>query len=157
MKRFLLIALSIMMAFALVGCGGKGGDDAAGAPTGGGSTAPVYNYISADDVKDNLENNVAMVIIDITPEKDFKKGHLPGAIGTFAYPADKEEKTDLLAPYVDQLKATDDPIVIVCPGGQTGAKNTIDYYVSQGVSADNLFILEGGSNNWIYPNMLVTD
>lgn len=116
-----------------------------------------YNYISAEDVKSKIENNEAMYLLDIQPEDEFDKHHIVGAVPTYAYPAKEEADHAKLAPLVDELKATDDPIVIVCPGGGSGAKGTIDYYVEQGVPADKLLILEKGQRGWPYEELLADE
>ncbi|NCB31251.1 MAG: hypothetical protein EOM66_07555 [Clostridia bacterium] len=160
MKKLLALAVCVAMLVAMAGCNNvqpaaaDGGE--AFLPTADTVTVD-YQYKTADEVKAMIEAGDAMVILDIVPEESYKTGHLPGSIPTYAYPADTAELQTKLAPQLDTLKATEDPILVVCPGGGGGAKNTIAYYVHNGVPAEKLFILENGAKNWPYPEMLVTD
>jgi len=45
-------------------------------------------------------------------------------------------------------------IVVVCPKGGGGAKNTIQYLVDQGIEDSRLFILEKGQAEWPYAGLL---
>lgn len=158
MKKFLLIALSIMFALALVGCSPAADS---GQPADSGQAADAeeiaFQYKTADEVKAMIDGDEPMFILDICPIEDFEAGHLPDANPTYAYPADTPELQELLAPKVEDLKSTEDPIIVVCPGGGGGAKNTITYFVDNGVPAEKFFILQDGAKGWPYQDMLVQD
>ena len=70
-------------------------------------------------------------------------------------PVDTPELEQLLVDAAADLKALDAPIVIVCKTGNKGAKRAISVLIDEGVSADRLFILEGGGEGWPYDT--VTD
>lgn len=114
------------------------------------SLATGYNYISQDDMRTQLENKKEMLIVDICPAPQFAKGHLPGSIETNAYPVKSDMERSKLQPTLSLLKASNDPIVIVCPGGKGGAKRTYDFYQKHGISDNRLLILEKGMNGWPY-------
>lgn len=158
MKKLVVLALALMLAFALVGCGDKAAPSGDASKTGAATEEKVsYQYKTADEVKEMVATKAPLILLDIVPKADYDKGHLPGSIATYAYPADTPELQEKLAEHTEKLKSASEPIIVVCPGGGTGAKNTIDYYVSEGVPADNLYILEGGAKGWPYAQMYVTD
>lgn len=107
-----------------------------------------YNYISAEDVQKRLQSGPTMILVDICTVEQFSKGHLPGAIETNAYPVKTEQEKAALAKLLPTLQASGADVVIVCPRGGGGAKNTYDYYKSQGVAENRLLILEKGMENW---------
>ncbi len=109
-----------------------------------------YNYISAEEVKEKLEANEGLFLLDIQVEEEFEAHHIDGAVATYAYPTNSEEDYAKLAPYVDQFKQSNDLVVIVCPAGGGGATRTYDYYIEQGVPEEQLFILEDGQQGWPY-------
>ncbi len=53
-----------------------------------------------------------------------------------------------MAEHLDTLKASTDDIVIVCPRGGGGAKNTFDFYRDNGIDASRLLILKKGMDKW---------
>lgn len=117
--------------------------------------AQSYNYISPSDFKQRLESGNKPLVVDIQVESDFAKHHVPGAVPTYAYPAKTDAERDKLKPMISKIMSTQDDVVIVCPGGATGAKNTIDYLKSQGVPEKRLLILEKGQRGWPYPELTV--
>lgn len=50
----------------------------------------------------------------------------------------------------DRIDAVSPMIIIVCPMGGGGARNTVDYFKTQGVDAERLLILEKGIYKWPY-------
>lgn len=117
--------------------------------------AQSYNYISPADLKQRLESNSKPLVIDIQVESDYAKHHVPGAVPTYAYPAKTDAEREKLKPAISKIMSTQEDVVIVCPGGASGAKNTIDYLKSQGVPEKRLLILEKGQRGWPYPELTV--
>jgi rhodanese-related sulfurtransferase len=109
-----------------------------------------YNYISAEDVQKRLQSGPRMIVVDICSVEQYSQGHIPGAIETNAYPVKSEEEKTALAKLLPGIQASADDVVIVCPRGGGGAKNTFDFYKSQGVAEHRLRILEKGMENWPY-------
>ena len=66
---------------------------------------------------------------------------LPGAVPTYAYPAKTDEERAKLRPAVSRILSSKEDVVIVCPGGGSGAKNTYDFLKAQGVPEDRMRIL----------------
>jgi rhodanese-related sulfurtransferase len=89
-----------------------------------------------------------MIIIDICTVEQFAQGHIKGSIETNAYPVKTVEEKARLAEHLDTLKASTDDVVIVCPRGGGGAKNTFDFYKDNGIAASRLLILKKGMDKW---------
>jgi rhodanese-related sulfurtransferase len=113
-----------------------------------------YQYISPAELKQRLQSADKPLLIDIQVEGDYAKHHLPGAVATYAYPAKTSAEQAKLAPLVETIKAAKGDVVIVCPGGGSGAKNTVDFLKSQGVAESKLRILEKGQKGWPYAELV---
>ncbi|MBK8321455.1 MAG: rhodanese-like domain-containing protein [Betaproteobacteria bacterium] len=119
-----------------------------------GAQAQDYRYIAPDSLKQRLQAGDKPLLIDIQVEKEFSQHHLPGALPTYAYPAKSEAEREKLKPAVSRILASKEDVVIVCPGGGSGAKNTVDYLKSQGVPEKRLLILEKGQKGWPYADLV---
>lgn len=113
-----------------------------------------YQYYTADQVKDIVENNKPAILLDVQVKEDFDKHHIKGAIPTYAYPAKTDEDTAKLDSVLDKIKSSKDPVVVICPGGAGGATRSIDYLTKKGVDEKRFFILEKGQKGWTYNNLL---
>jgi rhodanese-related sulfurtransferase len=102
-----------------------------------------------------LQSPTKPLLIDIQVEPEFAAHHLPGAVPTLAYPAKTAAERAKLVPIVETIKASQGDVVIMCPGGGTGAKNTVDFLRSQGIPESRLKILEKGRNGWPFPDVVV--
>lgn len=144
-KLSLVLAICIAMSFMLMGCG----------KASSGSGDKEYQYYTADQLKTAIENKDAIYLLDIQVEDDYAAHHIVGTIPTYAYPADTAELTAKIDVALDEITKTNDPIIVVCPGGGGGAKKTIDYLTSEkNIDASRLFILENGQKGWPYDELL---
>ena len=114
------------------------------------STVMAANYIKPLELKQAFEDKKSMIVVDIQPAKDFAQQHLPGSIETNAFPAKSVDEKHLLDKVLATIKASADPVIIVCPRGKGGAKNSYEYLLSQGVAENRLQILEDGILGWPY-------
>jgi rhodanese-related sulfurtransferase len=114
------------------------------------SSAGGYNYITAEGLERRIKQGPPIILIDICPVDRFAKGHIPGSIETNAYPSKTDEETARLDKVMSKIRASSDDVVIVCPSGAGGARNTVDYYKSKGVPEKRLLILEKGMGGWPY-------
>ncbi|HEY5974276.1 MAG TPA: rhodanese-like domain-containing protein [Geobacteraceae bacterium] len=114
------------------------------------ATAADYRYVKPDLFRSWLEIGKKMVIVDIQAPTDFGKRHIKGAVETNAYPVKSAEERQRLDKVLAEIAATSSDVVIVCPRGGGGAKNTFDYLVSRGVAVERLYILEKGMEGWPY-------
>lgn len=147
MRKSLVLTISLLMAsiLLLVGCSSK-------------PTASVeekeYQYYTAEQTKEAIESNKDMILLDIQVEEEYNAHHIVGTIPTYAYPAKTAEEKAKLDVALPELNASEDPIIVVCPGGGGGAKNSINYLIEKGIDADRLFILENGQKGWTYTELL---
>ncbi|MRR59098.1 MAG: rhodanese-like domain-containing protein [Deltaproteobacteria bacterium] len=116
-------------------------------------SAAGYNYVSPDKFKEWLSTGKKTIIVDIQVPDEFAKRHFSGSLETNAYPVKSDEERKRLDAVLDKINASNDDVVIVCPRGGGGAKNTYDYLKSKGVAEKRLFILEKGMEGWPYPEM----
>ena len=115
-----------------------------------------YNYVKPGEFKFWLESGKEIVIVDIQVPEVFAKSHFQGSLETNAYPVKSDEERARLDQTLEKINATSAEVVIVCPRGGGGAKNTYDYLKSKGVAEARLFILEKGMEGWPHPEMCVT-
>ena len=108
-----------------------------------------FNFITAEEVAAIVrENKDEYAIIDIQPEDAFDKAHLKGAVSTGAYPVKSNEAKQRVKIALQQV-LPGQKIIIVCPRGGGGAKNTVLYYNRKlGVDNSRLFILQNGQEGW---------
>jgi rhodanese-related sulfurtransferase len=135
MKKLSGIFLAIILAFALP------------------ALAADYRYVKQDTFKQWLEGGKKMIIVDIQVPAEFGKRHFKGAVETGAYPAKTEEERRKLDKTLAEINASKDEVVIVCPRGGGGAKNSYDYLNAKGVDEGRIYILEKGMEGWPYPEM----
>lgn len=154
----LLIALA-MLAIVLTGCSNN---DKKEEKKDRAEADIEWQMITPKDMKKVLETDdpTDYQIIDIQPEADYAKGHLPNSISVPAYPVDTEELEKLVVDSADDFKEGDNPIYVVCPGGGSGAKRTISLLIDEGIDESRLFIIENGAKKWPYKDdskLWVTD
>lgn len=112
------------------------------------------NYLKPEEFKKWLETGKKVIIVDIQPHEEYVKHHFKGSIETNAFPANNDELRKRIDKALPIICKSNDPVVIVCPRGRSGAKNTYDYLKLQGVSESRLYILEGGISGWPYPEFI---
>ena len=119
------------------------------------TVALAANYIEPQELKELFDKKKPVILVDIQPPADFEKQHLPGSIETNAFPAAKDEEKARLDKALKIITASKDPVVVICPRGKSGAKNSYNYLESKGVSEDRMQILEGGIAEWPYKELFV--
>ena len=119
------------------------------------TVALAANYIEPQELKELLDKKKPVILVDIQPAADFEKQHLPGSIETNAFPAKTDEEKARLDKALAVIKTSKDPVVVVCPRGKSGAKNSYNYLESKGISEDRMQILEGGIHEWPFQELFV--
>jgi len=66
--------------------------------------------------------------------------------------ADDKQKPDRIAAL---LSATANDVVVICPRGDGGAKNTYDYLKKKGIDEKRIFILKEGMQSWQHKELTV--
>ena len=120
-------------------------------------TALAYQYISPEEVKQGLNSNEPMTLVDIQVENEFNQHHIDGAVATYAYPVKKDQERAQLEPAITAAKTNNDKIVVVCPRGGGGAKRAYDFMLKSGLPEERLFILTKGQQGWPYADMLAAE
>ena len=114
-----------------------------------------YNFVEPDQFRQWIDKGKEMAIVDIQVPAEFQQHHFKGALETNAYPVkspDEKQKLDKILP---NLSAAASDIVVVCPRGGGGAKNTVDYLKAKGVDEKRIFILRDGMQGWPYKELTV--
>lgn len=136
MKRILVVALLLGCAFT--------------------AFAGEYNYVVQDQFRQWLEKGKDMTIVDIQVPAEFKQHHFKGAMETGAYPVKSAADRQKLDAALPTLKASRNDVVVICPRGGGGAKNTYDYLKDKGIDEKRIFILKEGMQGWPYKELTVT-
>jgi rhodanese-related sulfurtransferase len=119
------------------------------------SLAGGYNYVEQDQFKLWLEMGKDMAIVDIQVPEEFQQHHFKGSLETNSYPvksATDKQKLDTVMP---KLSVTHNDVVVICPRGGGGAKNTYDYLKENGIDEKRIFILKEGMQGWPYKELTV--
>lgn len=119
-------------------------------------TVLAANYIEPQQLKEMIDQKKPVLLVDIQPAADFEKHHLPGSMETNAFPAKTDEQKTRLDKTLPIINASDAPVVVLCPRGMSGAKNSYAYLISKGIPESRLQILEDGIAEWPYKELLVT-
>jgi len=116
-----------------------------------------YNYVEQGQFRQWLEQGKDMSIVDIQVPAEFRQHHFRGALETNAFPVktpDEKLKLDKILPV---LSSSGNDVVVVCPRGGGGAKNTYDYLKEKGISEKRIFILREGMQGWPHKELTVSD
>jgi rhodanese-related sulfurtransferase len=114
-----------------------------------------YNYVDQDQFRQWLEKGKDMSLVDIQVPVEFRQHHFKDSLETNAYPvktADDKQKLDRIVP---MLSSTKTEVVVVCPRGGGGAKNTYDYLKEKGIDEKRIFILKEGMQGWPYKELTI--
>lgn len=150
MKKLTLIsALAVSLILVFTGCSSNSGESQATDS----SAERTFNYYTAEQTKDAIENAEDVILLDIQVEEEWEAHHIKGAIPTHAYPVKTDEEKAKLDVVIDDLQG-DQPIIVICPGGAGGATRTVEYLETKGIAPERLFILENGQSKWPYEDLL---
>lgn len=139
MKKKMSLVLALVMFFALSACGYAASAEGVFESEG-------RQYITADQLKTNIAAGKDMFLLDIQPEKNYKKGHLKGAVATYAFPVETDKEKAAVDAVLGDAKGKD--LIIICPGGKKGAINTWNHLAANGYDMSTVYILEKGQNGW---------
>jgi len=137
MRKVLVMTVLLLVAFATTALAGS------------------YNYLEPEQFKQWIETGKKVQIVDIQVPAEFQKQHFKGSIETNAYPVKSAEDKQRLDKVVPALAAGQEEIVVICPRGGGGAKNTADHLKEKGIAAGRLLILQDGMQGWPYKDLIV--
>ena len=120
-----------------------------------GAWAEGYNYVTSTELRDLLQNNQVVSILDIQYEEAYKALHFPQAIATYAYPVKTAASRAQINAKLSGLQASG-PVVITSRRGGGGAMRGFDHLKTKGIVAQRLFILRKGMQAWPYPDMVIS-
>lgn len=96
-----------------------------------------YTNITAEELKELLDNNADVLLIDVRRPKEYNSGHIPGSV---LYPLSSIEN------WAHQLEQ-DQKLVLICRSGNRSAKAAA-YLVEAGFTDVNNLV--GGVKSWRY-------
>lgn len=111
-------------------------------------------YVDAETFRDWLLYKKA-IVVDVQTYRGYLQGHFPGSIPTHAYPVTSPEQKKRVESLIPAIMQSKKPVVLVCPGGITGAPNASVFLVSKGVPAKRLYVLRGGTWGFPWKEMMV--
>jgi rhodanese-related sulfurtransferase len=112
-----------------------------------------YNYVAPDQFKQWLEKGKDMSIVDIQVPAEFQQHHFKGSLETNSYPVKSAADKQKLDAVLPKLAATHNDVVVICPRGGGGAKNTYDYLKEKGIDEKRIYILKEGMQGWPYKEL----
>ena len=117
------------------------------------SAAAGYNYVEQNQFRQWLVNKKDMTIVDIQAPAEFTQHHFKGALETGAFPVKSVSDKQKLDAILPRLSATQNDVVVICPRGGGGAKNTYEYLKYKGIDERRIFILREGMQGWPYKEL----
>jgi len=118
-----------------------------------------YNYISPEDVVAHIDagdvESGAILMVSAQTKEELAATHMKGKLITnYSRPLETVEDYAKLEPSYEIINSTDVPVIVICPGGKSGATRQYIYFVAKGIDASRLMILENGQNNFskLYPD-----
>ena len=118
------------------------------------SNALAANYIEPEELRQAFQQKRKLIIVDIQPAEQFEQHHFNGSIETNAFPAKTEEEKKRLDKALPAIEASKALVIVVCPRGKSGAKNSYEYLTARGVPEERLQILEDGMGGWPFKEYL---
>ncbi len=99
-------------------------------------TVPEASAISAQQLRELMNQDPALRILDVRTGGEFETVHIPGSYNV---------PLDTLAEHVRDLADVDHPVVLVC---QSGGRATQAHSKLAGAGKQTLHVLEGGMASW---------
>ena len=124
--------------------------------TAGADSTPMQ-YIGAEVLKTSIESGADdYIILDVRKAEDYSTSHIAGSYGADQDAAkdgdDKSGTANLKAALKEatgnETGNSDDKYALVCYSGKVYAQTATDLMIKMGISADNIYTLEGGIKAW---------
>ncbi len=149
-KSLKLILILLVLSLLLAACGKKENE------TAGTDPAPMQ-YIGAEDLKASIEADSGdYIILDVRKAEDYNASHIKGSYGAdqdAAKDGDDAAGTANLKAALKEATGNEtgnsgDKYALVCYSGKVYAQTATDLMIKMGISADNIYTLEGGIKAW---------
>ena len=151
-KSLKLMSIFLLLAVVLVGCG------QAAAPAESEAPANQMQYVSLEDLKADIEaGSGEYIILDNRKLEDYNKSHVKGSVAADVDAANKggddaagivNLKAALTEATGNETGNPDAKYALVCYSGKSYAQKATDLLIEMGVSADQIYTLEGGISAW---------
>ncbi len=107
-------------------------------------------YIPAKDVRNMLRKEIPVELLDLRDTAAYAAAHLlsSASVLAFAPDADAYDIRTALASEIGCATKADANLVLITAAGGDDALLAYDFYVKRGADPQNLFILQGGMDNW---------
>lgn len=112
-------------------------------------------YVSPDTFRQWYTQGKTLVV-DVQTPGGYTQMHFQGSLPTYAYPVRTPEQKKRIESVIPAIKKTDKPVVLVCPGGITGAPNARLHLLSKGIPNKRLYVLQGGTFGFPWKDMLIS-
>ena len=149
-KSLKLMSVLLVLSLLLVGCGQKAKDT--------NQEVNPMQYIAKEDLKTSIESGSEdYIILDVRKVEDFNTSHIVGSISGDVDAANKggddakgteNLKVALKEATGNEVGNADTKYALVCYSGKSYAQKATDLMLEMGISADNIYTLEGGMKDW---------
>lgn len=146
-KLLKLMSVLLILTFALAGCGQATE-----------TTANPMKYIGVEDLKESIESGSdEYVVLDVRKVEDFNTSHISGSYEADVDAANKDGddeagkeslKSALQEATGSETGNSGEKYALVCYSGKSYAQKATDLMVEMGMSADQIYTLEGGIKAW---------
>lgn len=146
-KSLRLISILLILVFVMVGCGQT--VDVVANP---------MEYVGIEDLKGSIESGSdEYVILDVRKVEDFNTSHIVGSYDADVDAANKggddESGTANLKAALQKATGSEtgnpgEKYALVCYSGKSYAQKATDLMIEMGMSADQIYTLEGGMTAW---------
>ncbi len=165
-KSLKLMSIFLLLAVVLVGCGQAATETpATETPAAEAPAAPAESqapnemqYVSPEDLKADIEaGSNDYIVLDVRKVADYETSHIKGAVTADVDAANKggDDEAGIVSLKKGLTEATgsetgsaDAKYALVCYSGKSYAQKATDLLIEMGVSADNIYTLEGGMKAW---------
>lgn len=152
-KSLKLMSIFLLIAVVLVGCG-----QAATPASPAESEAAQMQYVSPEDLKADIEaGSNDYIVLDVRKVADYETSHIKGAITADVDAANKggDDEAGIVSLKKGLMEATgsetgseDAKYALICYSGKSYAEKATELLLEMGVSAENIYTLEGGMKAW---------
>ena len=149
-KSLKLMSVLLVLSLLLVACGQKAEQ--------GNAEANPMQYVAKEDLKTSIESDAGeYIILDVRKVEDFNTSHIVGSISGDVDAANKggddakgteNLKVALKEATGNELGNSDSKYALVCYSGKSYAQKATDLMLEMGISADQIYTLEGGMKAW---------
>ena len=147
-KSLKLVSFLLIVSLLLVACGQKPEE----------TTANPMQYIGIESLKESIESGSdEYIILDVRKIEDYNTSHIVGSVSGDVDAANKggDDETGTANLKEALQKATgsetgnaEEKYALVCYSGKSYAQKATDLMLEMGISADQIYTLEGGIGAW---------